>query len=144
MGKFKKGKVPRDIYETPVMREHFGKENLKSSDNRGQFPGGHSKYEEALSFPLWVRILDVVNAEDFPFTQRNVKLNHIGTLFIVNQENDITQVTNSISLRDVVSDDERLDQGRCCEAIQPVFNGRIGEDFTSEASYACFTLDANE
>jgi len=49
-----------------------------------------------------------------------------------------------VSLRDVVSDDERLDQGRCCEAIQPVFNGRIGESYSNETSYACFTLDANE
>jgi len=60
-----------------------------------------------------VRILDVNNAQEDKYALRSVKLNQIGTVFIVAKENDITSVTHSFSLKEFAND-QGLDQAICC------------------------------
>ena len=51
-----------------------------------------------------VRIVDTVSGQEDGYAERIVKLNSIGTVFIVENNDDINSVTNSISLHDVSND----------------------------------------
>lgn len=52
-----------------------------------------------------------------------MQVNKIGTIFTVSKENDISSITHSVSLNDVVHEGERIDQGKCCEGISSIKTG---------------------
>jgi hypothetical protein len=71
-------------------------ENEESFDKREEFPQGHNAYSDALSFDLFVRIVDNVSGDETKFAESNIKLNKIGTIFTVESHNDITSVSHSM------------------------------------------------
>jgi hypothetical protein len=75
------------------------------------------------SYTFWVRIVDSSTGEEDSYEEMKVKVNTIGTVFTVVNHNDISSVTHSFSLSDVIHENERIDQGRCCEGISEIRDG---------------------
>jgi len=95
-----------------------------------------------------VRIVDTVSGQEDGYAERIVKLNSIGTVFIVENNDDINSVTNSISLHDVSNDGDNLKDGRCCNGISEVKTGvavystNSNDDEETNQSYSCVTINA--
>jgi hypothetical protein len=56
-----------------------------------------------------VRIVDTTTGSEESYEEKKVLVNNIGTVFIVETNDNINSVSHSISLHDVTNEDERLD-----------------------------------
>jgi len=65
----------RNVYLTNQDFASNEAHNAKFERIRNKTPEGPAKYAEALDFELWVRILDVNNAKEDRYAERNVRLN---------------------------------------------------------------------
>lgn len=113
----------RDVFVNPSNEKRITKDNEESEKKIEENPIGINSFPDSDSYTFWVRIVDSSTGEEDSYEEMKVKVNTIGTVFTVVNHNDISSVTHSFSLSDVIHENERIDQGRCCEGISEIRDG---------------------